>query len=383
MSDSGNAAGQYSAPAGSQAKYTGHGKASARAATKTFAEGSTDKHKVSVDDKDEQAGTNTDVDDLDHVDPLDKGATQEPDTGKWTKEEDEGQDTGPTPEMRFPLLDVEPNSITSLNTEDWQPNMIKRFKKPKIDYESLAYEAVVGSLAGHKKAFNSKSYGSLKPTVDISFHPKPGKRKVWKLDSESIQDSLAESPFGFRKTNESLANQFKSNMRTFVQPNSHYHGGPTMFKRGLNQYRNKAIRKRAEDPSENTVEPVVQNARDAFVLNDQVLYANTNVKLQFKTSYNQARVIPDSSNSGHIPEPTNWFTSSNLHSNLNSFGYPGIEGEKQFAYAPSLPLRDPIAGGGVGTGPYATHRTGGNMGYVAPSAAGSGMWNAPAYDTAV
>lgn len=342
--------------------------------------GSTKKPKCSdggPQDKDEQANTNRETENLEHIDPLDEGATQLKDKTEKIEELDEGLDTGPTPEMRFPYLDVEPNSITSRNVDDWEVNLIARVRKPKINYESLAYEAVVGGLAGHKRAYNSSQYGKLDPAVHVQFLPKAAKKQVWKIDSESLQDSLAEAAFGFKKTNTSLANDFKRNMRTFVLPNNSDHGGPTMLRRGYNQYRNAAIRKKVQDPNPESVEMATQNARDAFVLNDQVLYANTNQKLQFKTTYNEARVIPDSSNTGHIRAPTNWFGVSNgpasiertfgysqasaeTHRNSETFGGgtfstgPPILSaafEKQMAFAPSLP----------NTGVYATHSTAGGV----------------------
>ena len=300
-----------------------------RVATKSNTPGRTDLEDLHIQGKDEKANTNDealgDDDLLEDIDPLDKGATQEPDTGHWEKVDDNAEPTGPTPEMRFPLLDVEPNSITSLNTDEWSFTLKPRVHKPTINYESLAYESVVGNLAGHKRAYNSSEYGKLDPEVHIAFEQKADTRKVWKIDSESIQDSLAESPFGFRKTNENLANDFKSSMRTYVMANSHYHGGPTMLKRGLNQFRNVALRKQGQDPNPENVEQAVQNARDAFVLNDQVLYANNNTKLQFKTTFNGARVNTDSGNTGHIPVPTNWFGVQQGTSAQRTFGY-GVAG---------------------------------------------------------
>jgi len=257
-------------------------------------------------DEDDQAGENTDTVEVDGLDPLDKGADI-PDAGEFVEKEDDSMETGESPMMTFPLLDTEPNTVTSLNTDDWAPNLHKRTVKPKIDFEQLAYEMVVGNLSGHKKAYNSKTYGRLDPTVEINFAPKKRKQKIWKIDSESLQDTLAESTAGWRKPNEALANDFKRNMRTFILPNSHYHGGPTMFKRGLNQYRNQALRKKALDPNPETVEVAVQNARHAFVLNDQVLYGNDNVRLQFKSNFNGNAIVPDSSAAGDIPPPTTWF----------------------------------------------------------------------------
>jgi len=328
-------------------------------------------------DKDEQANTNADTEDLDHLDPLDEGATQLQDKTKKITELDEGLDTGPTPEMRFPYLDIEPNSITSRNVDDWEPNLIARVNKPRIDYESLAYEAVVGGLAGHKRAYNSSEYGMLKPEVDIHFIVKESKKKVWKIDSESLQDSLAEAAFGFRKTNSALASTLKKEMRTFVLPNNSDHGGPTMLMRGFNQYRNAALRQKTTDPNPESVEMATQNARDAFVLNDQVLYANTNQKLQFKTTYNQARVIPDSTNSGHIAPPTSWFgvsgstlmndrsfgysqSSAELHRNSGTFlGKTGSTGAPRLSAA--FESKMPNASSLPNTGVYATHSTAGGV----------------------
>jgi hypothetical protein len=355
-------------------------------ATKSVAEGETIlKGKIKAKDG-EKAGTNEKKlggDLLDHIDPLDKGASQQPDTGEYLKVDDNAEDTGPTPEMTYPLLDVEPNSVTSLNTNSWDVTLLKRVKKPRINYEQLAYEAVVGNMAGHKKAYNSSAYGKLDPEVDVAFHAKPNKRQVWKIDSESIQDSLSEAPFGFRKANAQLANDFKKSMRTYVMPNSHYHGGPTMLKRGLNQYRNLAMRRQTLDPNPETVEMAVQNARDAFVLNDQVLYGNQNTKLQFKSNFNSARVIPDSTNSGHIPAPTTWFgVQGNVSAdrtfgfdaqgtnplprnpdNIFSAGTPsGTKGAQNTSGVPvqSYSTQQPLAFAPAqpNTGAYATHRTG-------------------------
>ena len=328
-------------------------------------------------DKDEQANTNKETENLEHLDPLDEGATQLKHKTKKIKELDEGLDTGPTPEMRFPYLDIEPNSITSRNVDDWEVNLIARVKKPKIDYESLAYEAVVGSLSGHKRAFNSSEYGRLNPTIDIDFLPKAAKKQVWKIDSESLQDSLAEAAFGYKKTNTALADDFKRNMRTFVLPNNSDHGGPTMFRRGFNQYRNKAIRKRAQDPAPDSVQMATQNARDAFVLNDQVLYANTNQKLQFKAGHNEAKVIPDSSNTGHIAPPnTSFGVSGSGLSNDRSFGYSQASAELHrnsgtllggtFRSGPqrlsaAFESQMPHAASLPNTGVYATHSTAGGI----------------------
>ena len=283
------------------------------------------------DDQDEQANTNEDTISTKHVDVLDHGATTVKDQNRKIDEKDESENTGPTPYMRFPLLDIEPNTITSTNTDDFNITMKKRTSKPTLDWKNLCYEQVVANLAGFKRAFNSKEYGKLEPEVHIEFEPKYNDRKVFKLDSESFQDSLADAPFGFRKADTPLADSFKRQMRTFVMPNSSHVGGPTMYKRGLNQYRNKAIRKKVWDPSPEQVEMVTQNARDAFVLNDQVLYANTNVKLQFKTNYNAAKTPSDGSSTGHIPPPTTWFGvqpetggaagGTGRASNQRSFGY--------------------------------------------------------------
>lgn len=256
------------------------------------------------DDEDEKAGDLREPIKLDELDPLDKGLGTA-DTGHF--EEEEEMDLTPSPMMTFPLLDIEPNSVTSLNTEDWMPNLIKRTEKPKINFKQLAYESVVANIQGHKRAYNSKSYGELDPVVDIKFHPKKISKKIWKVDAESLQDSLAESSAGWRKSNAEVAADFKRNMRTFILPNSHYHGGPTMFKRGLNQFRNKAIRSKLSDPDPDTVEVAVQNAKHAFALNNIVLYGNDNVRLQFKSNYNQNAIIPDSSAQGDIPPPTTWF----------------------------------------------------------------------------
>ena len=264
------------------------------------------------DDENEQAGENTDTIEVDNLDPVDKGSGTLPDTGNFTKEDDDGMETGESPEMNFPLLDVEPNSITSKNTDDFVVNLAKRAPKPKIDFEQLAYETVVARLAGHKKAYNSSEYGKLAPSVEIHMAKKKNNKRIWKMDAESLQDTLAESSAGFRKSNAALANDFKRNMRTFVLPNSHYHGGPTMFKRGLNQFRNKAIRQKALDPNPESVDVAVQNSRHAFVLNDTVLYGNDNVRLQFKSNFNHNNIVPDSTAAGDIPPPTTWFGVQNM-----------------------------------------------------------------------
>ncbi len=243
------------------------------------------------------------------VDPLDEGATTEPTTLEKQDVDDNAEDTGVAPEMRFPLLDVEPNTITSRNTDDFEINLLSRVKKPKIDYHQLAYESVVGRMAGLKKAYNSTNYGSLEPELDITFRPKSDTRKVWKIDSEALQDVLAEASFGFRKTDQGLANQFKRDMRTFVLPNTSDHGGPVMYKRGLNQYRNEALRKQLTDPDPESVEVQVQNARDAFTLNSEVLYARGTTKLQFKTNANRFKFAPQPDNTGNIPVGTDFRSS--------------------------------------------------------------------------
>ncbi len=294
-------------------------------------DGTTVQKGAGPDDKDEQAGDNTTTENLEHLDPLDKGATQLKDKGHWQAENDNSEDTGPSPEMRFPLLDIEPNTITSTNGELFEVNLLKRAPKPTIDFESLAYESVVGNMQGLKKAFNSKKYGSLAPDVAVKFKPHGSKRKVWMIDSEALQDSISEAAFGYHTTNTQLADDLKRSMRSFVQPNSHYHGGPTMFKRGLNQYRNKAIRGETLDPAADKVDVATQNARDAFVLNDQVLYGNDNTKLQFRTRENATRQIPDSSNTGHLPEPTDGRYQSNFDS-ASPFGYPGLANERQMRF---------------------------------------------------
>ena len=275
-----------------------------------------------TEDAGEDAGDNTETFPVGGkaVDPLDEGATTEPTTNETVDVDDNAEDTGAAPEMRFPMLDVEPNTITSRNTDDFEVNLLARVKKPKIDYHQLAYETVVGRMSGLKKALNSKNYGSLDPELHITFEPKSDTRKVWKIDSEALQDILAESSFGFRKTDESLANQFKRDMRTYVLPNTSDHGGPTMYKRGLNQYRNEAMRREIEDPDPESVEVQVQNARDAFTLNSEVLYARGTTQLQFKTNANRFKFAPGADNTGNIPVGTDF------RSSQGNFGFNVYQG---------------------------------------------------------
>ncbi len=334
----------------------------------------TNTKKVSVRGKGEVAD-NTDLMDPAPQDPLDKGATAHPSTNDQILVDDDGLSTGATPVMRFPLLDVEPNSITSTNTDEWTFTLVPRVKKPTIDHESLAYESIVGNLSGHKRAYNSTKYGELSPEIDISFYPKNDKRKVWRIDSESLQESLADAPFGFRKANKQLADDFKSSMRTYVMANSHYHGGPTMLKRGLNQYRNAALRKKAEDPNPQTVEPAIQTARDAFVLNDKILYANTNTKLQFKTNANAARIPQQSTNSADIPPPTDWFGGGYADAAQRTLGFGSTSTDNYTlqniprGVLPPSHATAPLMGHAPSqpnSGIYATHRTSAHAS-VAPS----------------
>jgi hypothetical protein len=343
-------------------------------------------------DEDEQAAQNVETMEVGDVDPLDKGHASQPTTDEKLEENDGKEDTGPSPSMTFPLLDVEPNTITSSNTDDWMPNMAQRVKKPKMDPATLAYETVVANIQGHKKAYNSSTYGKLDPDVHIAFQQKENKRQSFRLDPEALQDSVAESSFGFHKPNTSLAEGFKREMRTFVQPNSHYHGGPTMFKRGLNQFRNKSIRKETHDPNPEKVEVAVQNARDAFVLNKVPLYGNDNSKLQFKTNYNETRAIKDSTASGAIAPPTTWFgVQGGVASAARDVGYNRLSDQRGAVYdrsgniragalPPSYGTERPMVGASQqrNTGPYAVFNTyGGNH----PAPGGVVLSDTPAAQT--
>jgi len=223
------------------------------------------------------------------VERLDEGATRlSPDIEDSHQHGDE-LDDGDAASVQFPILDIEPNTVTSRNVDEPQLFMKPLRSKPRIDFKQLAYESVVGRLQGHKKAYNSQSYGVLEPSYTLKTAAKDTNKEVYVMDSESLMDSLAEAPFGLMKRNEALADTFKRDQRTFVLTTSADHGGPSMYRRGLNQYRNKAIKHMVTDPQPESVDVQKQVARDGMRLNQIDLYPSEHTRVRFKSRYNQNR----------------------------------------------------------------------------------------------
>ena len=219
----------------------------------------------------------------------DQGATAKPDKTEDLDQHGRVLEKGVYESTQFPLLDVEPNTVTSRNVEDVNPTMVKRTEKPRIDFHKLAYEASVSRIQGHKKAYNSSSYGTLHPDYEHKTSRKAFNKQVYRLDSESLMESLSEAPFGLKTVNQKLADDMKREQRTYVLTTSADHGGPSMYRRGLNQFKNKALKKYVTDPDSNSVEVQKQVARDGMRLNNLDLFPSERTRVNFKSRYNQAR----------------------------------------------------------------------------------------------
>tara|TARA_R110000737_G_scaffold260848_4_gene269160 strand:+ start:1362 stop:2525 length:1164 start_codon:yes stop_codon:yes gene_type:complete len=296
MADTSADGGSSDNPAG-QAAVSGKGGSATGRATTTRTDGGTHAARIARLEEifkkrknpDEQAGTNEHTESVQHLDGYtDKGSTTLPSKDRKITDFNE-LELGSNAGMRFPLLDVEPNSISSLNTDDWTINMQPRVKKHNLDFYSLAYESVVSSLAGHKKAYNSESYGVLKPAVDLNWKEKPHTRFFYQINGDSLYDTLAEAPFGFKKVNKELAEDFKRDSRKKQRVRSADHSGANIYAMGMNQFRNKTILHPVDDPSVETVPTQIMCAKNAFRLNDMVLYAAPQQRLQFKARYNATR----------------------------------------------------------------------------------------------
>ena len=198
---------------------------------------------------------------------------------------------GTAASVDFPILDVEPNTITSRNVDEVDIPM--RRSKPsvnRINFEQLAYEAVVSRIHGHKVAYNSANYGVLTPTYALYCdRGKVYNKQVYKLDSESLMESLAEAPFGLKKINKRLADDMKREQRSYTMTTSTDHGGPSMYRRGLNQFKNKELKHTTLDPQAEAVEVQKQVARDGFRLNKLNLFASEHTRVRLKARYNQNR----------------------------------------------------------------------------------------------
>ena len=223
------------------------------------------------------------------IDEFDDGATRKASANEKRMQHDSPLEKGGAASVKFPLLDVEPNTVTARNVDEPALPCYRRTAKPRIDFEQLAYEAVVSRIQGHKKAYNSSSYGYLKPQYTLKSEPKPYNKCVYKLDAEALMESLAEAPFGFKKVNERLADDMKREQRTYVLTTSADHGGPSMYRRGLNQFKNKALKHYVTDPAPNEVETQTQVARDGMRLNNLDLFPSEHTRVRFKARYNQNR----------------------------------------------------------------------------------------------
>ena len=147
------------------------------------------------------------------IDEFDDGATRMVADTEKRRAHGDALAKGTAASVKFPILDIEPNTVTARNVDEPALPCYRRTSKPRIDFEQLAYESVVSRIQGHKKAYNSSSYGHLRPQYTLLNEPKPHNKCVYKLDSESLMDSLAEAPFGFKKVNERLADDMKRQQR--------------------------------------------------------------------------------------------------------------------------------------------------------------------------
>lgn len=197
---------------------------------------------------------------------------------------------GTAASVDFPMLDIEPNTITSRNVDEAAIQFMRgRSADNRINFEQLAYEATVSRLHGHKVAYNSTSYGLLTPEYDLYCDRKVFNKRVFKLDSESLMESLAEAPFGLKKVNKRLADDMKREQRTFTMTTSTDHGGPSMYRRGLNQFKNKALKHTTLDPNAESVEVQKQVARDGMRINKLNLFPSEHTRVRLKARYNQNR----------------------------------------------------------------------------------------------
>jgi hypothetical protein len=67
------------------------------------------------------------------------------------------------------------------------------------------------------------------------------------------------------------------------------HGGPSMYRRGLNQFKNKALKHATLDPSAESVEVQKQVARDGMRINKLNLFPSEHTRVRLKARYNQNR----------------------------------------------------------------------------------------------
>lgn len=223
-------------------------------------------------------------------DVFDEGATNmRPDVDQ-RHQHDNALAKGTAASVDFPMLDVEPNTITSRNVDEAAIQFMRsRSENNRIDFEQLAYESMVSRLHGHKVAYNSTSYGVLTPDYDLHCDRKVFNKRVFKLDSESLMESLAEAPFGLKKVNKRLADDMKREQRTFTMTTSTDHGGPSMYRRGLNQFKNKALKHTTLDPNAESVEVQKQVARDGMRINKLNLFPSEHTRVRLKARYNQNR----------------------------------------------------------------------------------------------
>jgi hypothetical protein len=234
-----------------------------------------------------EAVTNSPAD----YDVFDDGATNmRPDIDQ-RHQHDNALKKGTSASVDFPMLDIEPNTITSRNVDEAAIQFMRsRSENNRIDFEQLAYESMVSRLHGHKVAYNSTSYGVLTPEYYLACdRNKVYNKRIFKLDSESLMESLAEAPVGLKKVNKRLADDMKREQRTFTMTTSTDHGGPSMYRRGLNQFKNKALKHTTLDPNAESVEVQKQVARDGMRINKLNLFPSEHTRVRLKARYNQNR----------------------------------------------------------------------------------------------
>jgi len=168
---------------------------------------------------------------------------------------------------------------TAINTDDNYIKMDDNQTGYKIDVSSLNYEMTVGRLMGKKRAFNSSEYGSLEPDVKPFVHIEKNQHRHRVKQTSNIDQGLAmaELPSGKRPHTSMAAKDFAEPVRVEGHPGRE---GALILNRGMNQFRNPTVKRKAMDMDYSDVKAVTPQSKE-IVINGQPMEPQN--RLQYKT----------------------------------------------------------------------------------------------------
>lgn len=265
-----------------------------------------------------------------------QGALETKKSQNETKNDDGGLDItskkygGDAMELSFPLLDYwgsgsgasGPSTGTggndayegrhpeasAINIDDNFVTMSKEKDGYGIDTASLNYEMTVGRLMGRKKAFNSKGYGDLDPSLEsVRMQKNKSIHRVKNLSNVDQGFIMSETPSGKRPHTSMAAKDFAEPMAIGNHPGRE---GALIVNRGMNQFRNSTVKRRTQDMDYGDVQPVKAQSKDIVINGNPI---DPQSKLQYKSH----EANEDGLQGGYFKQQ---FSSSSSNPNTRGFG---------------------------------------------------------------